>query len=423
MKKKTEIHSINDDLFLAVVRTQQQFKEMSERAFKGEDKDRFEKDRSELIAHGFPAGEMGIFFIGKNGTVLDSSALDYKEGKLSFGYSRTEDTGMTLGAFLTVPYREENIQVEPQEVPSERDVILNEVFSDLLGGLRRAILSSVFEDGQDEEQNSRSNYWNNQTVKEVVDLSLNLRNSLPNTSIFGVGNSPSYVVFAIEQLARHSVSEKSTGYVPFSDRFLARCYNHSPDVLTFHVNTASDEYVAAQRYQDDYRHFLTGMGLNPREIVNRFNQAGQKTTILDNIQSGGSFASFIYFMYQWAGDIQMKKAFSRAFQCIALVDRKTPEVISVPDVNLEVPIDCIEISHKLRCALNSNVSDEKDRFIPQYPPENWGKPLPPAEGDPALVKEIKQGICAEIGQSAKSVRPLIVAPYKGLSGAQPRTGA
>jgi hypothetical protein len=114
--------------------------------------------------------------------------------------------------------------------------------------------------------------------------------------------------------------------------------------------------------------------MHPQKIVDALDQKQQKTLIIDNIQGGTSFASFIHFMYAWAKDCGIEKAsFSKALRCAAVSDDALPENISIPEANLTVSIVSYSISNQLRIALNGNASHDTDRFVPHYDPSEWDK--------------------------------------------------
>lgn len=263
--------------------------------------------------------------------------------------------------------------------------------------------------------------WSDGIINEVANLSCDLVKQNPRTRFFGVGNSPSYIIYGIESLSPKLDAPVVTGYIPFSGRYLYASDSHTTDkAIVYDIERRSPDYIAAQANQASYRKLLESLGLHPSKIIEDFRQTGQRTAIIDNIQSGGSFVSFIHFMNEWAKDLGYDtKTFSRTMRYIGLSDEPIPSRASIPEAKLDLAIQTRLISENLRLALNGNMSMDTDRFVSHYSPQEWKRP--PGQPDKTiapLVDQIKQrirkGIDAKFGN-----RPVLWLPRETKPSATP----
>ena len=238
-------------------------------------------------------------------------------------------------------------------------------------------------------------YWNEKTLQEIAALSKTLREEHPNTHFFGIGNSPSYVIYGIDYLSRtQGDAAVETGYIPYSARYLKSVDPRTVAGSLYDFNESSFVYDQVQANQEKYKRYLETLGFHPNKIVDSFLLSSQKTAVVDNMQSGGSFASFIHFMYMWAKELHISEAaFSDAFKCIALTDRCAPLTITLPGLKNSVTLEVVSISSDLRFALNGNMSAETDRFVPHYDAEKWAElPVEVADDNKDNAVKVKQMI-------------------------------
>lgn len=254
---------------------------------------------------------------------------------------------------------------------------------------------------------SHENIWTSAVIKELVDVSCVMLSRFPNAHFVSVGNSPSYVIYALDLLARSQGLFSRTTYVPFSTGYVTSfgLSSRGTPQLLYGIDRASKCYLDSHKYKDEYRRYLqSNLDLYPAHIFNNFEQTGQKTFAVDNLQHGISFTSFMHFMYAYASDCGIdRSAFSNAFSGIGLIGEKAsrslfgcqemPPRICILDENFNISYCQLNINDDLRRALNGGVSSDTDRFIPHYAPDEWGNL--PQECAPDNMPKIKI-ICAKI---------------------------
>lgn len=274
--------------------------------------------------------------------------------------------------------------------------------------------------------------WNAGVVRELVDVSQALRDQYSHTRMFGVGNSPAYVVYGIDKLSNLSGLRTETGHVPFSDRYVSLeenisggpvifCAAGGKKYMEYHVDVRSPFYRDVMENSEIYRKRLASMGLHPREIVDKLQHLGDRTAVLDNMQTGGSFVSFIHFMYTWAESLGIgRKVFSKAFNCVALTNRDIPSTFVIPENGLCMDVSVVAISLALQNAITGNNSAGVDRFVPHYNPREWR--LPPEDlaiKNSKGISVVKGLIDAAVYEKLKR-RPTIELPQaRDLRSAQP----
>lgn len=219
--------------------------------------------------------------------------------------------------------------------------------------------------------------WDKKNAQDTVKLGRGLMREYPNTMFCGVGNSPSYLIYAMEKAAVNDNKPVEVRYIPFSGRFLERGRPKNGALVYSEVDQV--DFSRYQYFKNAYRTRLDGMGLSPTAIVARHEDHSTRTAFIDNTQSGTSFMSFNTIMRLWARDQGVEKEFKSAAPVIALADsdcRVAPVNghVSIPAFNIDLTAQVVRIPHALRLAMNSNLSDERDRFVPEYPFEAWGRP-------------------------------------------------
>ncbi|MDD3289080.1 MAG: hypothetical protein PHX43_08820 [Alphaproteobacteria bacterium] len=250
--------------------------------------------------------------------------------------------------------------------------------------------------------------WDESTFNEVAVLSERLIESFPNTRLIGIGNSPSYVIHGIDCSPNKQNLNIETGHLPFSSRYMS-VVDYPEDAISYRVDLKSPDYKAtynaAVKNRNAYRRLLEELSLDPKNIVETFQKSGKKTIVIDNIQSGTSFASFIDIMYDLTEESGINKtSFSDAFGCAVFSSIYPISAIILPDKNLYVGARHFEISQFMVKVLSGLYSQETDRFIPSYAPEDWDKPPRAITGNERIVNEIKSGIMGAV-QAITPLRP------------------
>jgi len=433
MNTAIETHRINENLFVAVARTNEQFQQLFQTTVKAEGSEqRFAQANPDIARNGLPRGAMGVFIIGKKGVVVDSDDVDYddRRGHLNIVSQRVADVSLTMSALALVPYRADGIKVQHSTIsePDPLMAMLLALKASTPPDLARALLKSLEKpDVQNRKGKQKSpeqeileqflqgafevlahpadNPWTDKVAQSLVGVSKGLLKPRPETAFWSVGNSPSYVVYGIDQVAQKEGRAVTVGYIPFSGRYLDTAPGNPNEYGVYELNPFREEYRGAQINKKKYRGMLDDMGFSPQKIVDQYDQTGKKTAIIDNMQSGTSFATFVHFVHSWAVDARLEKPFGAALECIGLTDKPRNNYISVPATGTKVKVSIVPIDYELRLALNGNMSMNTDRFIPEYPPQAWGKPpVPVVTKNEDNVREVKSLIQEAILEPAP-VRP------------------
>ncbi len=254
--------------------------------------------------------------------------------------------------------------------------------------------------------NGQTTMWDKKNAQTVVKLGRGLMREYPNTMFCGVGNSPSYLIYAMEKASANDNKPVDVRYIPFSGRFLDRGRPNNGTLVYSKVDNV--DFARYDHFKDAYRTRLAGMGLSPTAVVARHAEQGTRTAFIDNTQGGTSFMTFNTIMRLWARDEGVEKDFKAATPIIALADedcRIAPMRgrVSIPSFNVDLQAKVVRIPHELRLAMNSNYSCERDRFVAEYPFEAWGRP--PADvgrRNKETIAEVKTLIDAAIADTGPS---------------------
>lgn len=235
---------------------------------------------------------------------------------------------------------------------------------------------------------TRSNlYWIQKDFDEIAEKAIELHHAYPSSRFVGVGHSPYYLIYALDRLALQTGQDIPTVYVPFSGRYLNGPKDRKNNGEAYQYTIQHDypwdgrniqQYSLIQRQTPLYRAVLENFDLSPKKIVSDWKENARQTTLVDNVQSGTGYASFIHFMHNWAEDEGIDKDdFSTALQCVALVSKRdgrsveSSRIIEIPEVGFSRPIAVISISEDLRGSLNSNVISGADRPFSEYNAYFW----------------------------------------------------
>lgn len=236
--------------------------------------------------------------------------------------------------------------------------------------------------------------WTPEVCAELAMLGRDMVRSHPEARFFGIGHSPSYLIFAMKELTRECGEKLDAAYIPFSKRYLLPVSEDMDKCAAYQYATEHFNYgryvPAMRRNKGRYRFFLMQAGLRPNNILGNFQQKGRQTVVIDNFQGGSSYTSFVHFMHCWAKEEGIsKREFSEAFKIVALTDEPIPPVVRIAEDRFAVKIYPVAISFALRKALNGNWSEGVDRFVPAYSPKQWDKPVGPVVGNEPYVDLVK----------------------------------
>jgi hypothetical protein len=235
-------------------------------------------------------------------------------------------------------------------------------------------------------------WWKEESsFDKIVQLAENVLRSFPNSRIYSLGQSPAWIIKASEMLASYHNKRGEFGYIPFSGSFLgahqARDYDYG------------ERPFPSKEAQASYRKLLKDIGLSPTEIISRYTEKGQKTTILEYTNSGRSIASFALILFSWAKKEQIK-----------LDDAL--DIVTFARYNSLPPVKCIEIYRAGIYAKCKNIFTENDllvvlanrvdngsnsdRLVPSYPHKSWCVP-------PVQLVENKEHVAVLTQQLEKAI--------------------
>ena len=151
-------------------------------------------------------------------------------------------------------------------------------------------------------KNSKRWYENTEVVKKIIDTAHKLVEKYSTETVFSLGKSPAWVVKAAELLAKKKGSSQVFGGIAFSGRFVhERCSASRGEVVDDSYKRRSRVYYMdnPREYEERYRTYLASVGMSPREIVEKA-ASGEKTVLIEYVQTGASLASFLFTLYRWA---------------------------------------------------------------------------------------------------------------------------
>lgn len=227
-----------------------------------------------------------------------------------------------------------------------------------------------------EPKNTPAYLWDNDAAAAVVIMARQTLAKFPQHAFVSIGNSPSYIGFAMECLGGAAQGAGSVTYVPYSGRHMEAKGKPKTAGSVFKPTIDVSLPPFAARILP-YRARLDAMGLNPRAIVSRHQNEGVKTAFMDVASSGESAMSFVHLMLWWAKELGLAGAYSRATDVVLFSPFDFVPSLTINDKKglgrTSVGISLVPIGETLRVVLNSNLSFDNDRFVPAYYMEEWDR--------------------------------------------------
>jgi len=234
-------------------------------------------------------------------------------------------------------------------------------------------------------------YYTEEDAVNIVSLAQDLIDLYPNSSFCALGQSPAWVINAIEKLSLLQNTDTNTYQVAFSGNMVTSRTKGSC-FADFEPDNAEQYDIKA------YRDYLSSVNMDPDSIIERFKKDRQKTTIVDFYQIGAGISSFSWILASWAEEMNKKDDLFNAMN-IHLYFPKIPrlyqqEGLFKNEIKLKglgafpVVFEPCNIETFVRlgmCPANFRIS-------PQYKPASWFRPPNPPEGLESVVEKFDNAV-------------------------------
>lgn len=232
------------------------------------------------------------------------------------------------------------------------------------------------------ERDENEAWWHNEEhFKMIIATAHRLRNQFPNDMLCSLGQSPAYYIKGVEILSQIEGSLPCIQYIPFSGSFL-EIITKIRNEWTFEeiqnpiARFTSYSEIPSQKIQS-YRKILFDLNLNPLSIVTRYKNEKQRTIILEATDAGSGLASFLYILFSWAQEDKISDELKKSLGIVVLTP-KPLQRIELPMLQIAIDVDLrIDKTNDLQGHLSNGMDKGafSDRLVPQYTPDDWGKPF------------------------------------------------
>lgn len=250
-------------------------------------------------------------------------------------------------------------------------------------------------------------WWKIQGAADLlVGMAADLDAQYPGRAVYGVGHSPSWLVYALGALRAQRGEDKRTGHIPHSGRLhdLARddMFVSPAPALTIHYES-STLFDASPVALGSYFNFLSRHGVDPRTISARHGAAGAPV-LVDYARKAEGLATFLRLFNDLADAQGVRGPAAGGFDTHIYKmwydqDRAVLDIGPVPGGANTAPC-------RISCAVATGVagdfmnmmagqrgydSSEKDasRFVPSYPLADGYNPASYARNYPAPVNGLR----------------------------------
>ena len=222
----------------------------------------------------------------------------------------------------------------------------------------------------------------------AAELAHNTIEQCPNSRVFSLGQSPAWIVKAIQKEAALKGMQYETGYIPFSGSFFER----EMHVQNMHIYRPKTKRADLGMSIKEYRKVLTALGLSPQTIIDHFQKDRTRTTISEFFIKGRGLASFLYVLRSWAKenkqDTLLQKALDvRLYSSECAYLKQSQATINLPGF---APTSCNFHAVDRYLEAELMISPDKTRIVPHYSWHDWHKKPGQAEGEEAVIKNTNQ---------------------------------
>lgn len=225
--------------------------------------------------------------------------------------------------------------------------------------------------------------------------------------LFGLGESPSWIIFVAELLTRGSEARDESkpnpkiefGNIAFSGSFLAR----ESDTPAAHVKFQTTTNMPTEEEVRKYRKYLKRIKMDPETIIQRRQNEGVKTIITDYTNTGKGFASFIYILCDWAQEDSKVDQLKKALRLINLnISSTAIKGLSLPAPLGDLSFDTLLIQQRenefggnlIQKLANNDAAG--CRRVPHYSHEKWNEdPIP---HDNEKIPEIEHNLVSIVAR-------------------------
>lgn len=214
--------------------------------------------------------------------------------------------------------------------------------------------------------------------KQITKIAEDIDKMFPNSQVYSVGQSLGWIIEAIKMMNTFRPTRSTFQHIPFSKSFLTDgesdsesdedAYFRTPGIFTY-----KSRDMPTDEEQNNYRLFLQSHGLDPENILSRYENSGRQTVILDYINSGCGIASFLYFLRKWAKEKNVD--LTNALRVVVLTDMWSSTIQSLDINDSEYVID-LTVMNRDEPILNKLVNTEEEksdfvRLVPVYSHDLW----------------------------------------------------
>jgi hypothetical protein len=142
--------------------------------------------------------------------------------------------------------------------------------------------------------------WTDERLEQVVNYALALDENYKGDRLVSVGQSPAWILYALEQIRTARAEEANISYIPFSGHFMQSNYLRENPSFELTDNQPASDHLNA------YFNLLAQEELSPQHIASRFNEQAQRTIFIDYSLYGEGFASFLHVYIEAFADAGVK---------------------------------------------------------------------------------------------------------------------
>ena len=221
-----------------------------------------------------------------------------------------------------------------------------------------------------QEEILKAGYFLNhpENIKLLFDNAKHILTQFPTGRIFGLGQSPAWILEAAKYL---DADPSRISSVAFSGRI----YND---------NLLPDKTIPYEKNLDKYYEYLNSIGLSPRAIVKN------PIVLVEQTHSGAGLKSFLSVLKTYAeregvSSLELDKSIHVHLvvgkNCDAHLPKTGPKLINVKSVQLTSQKFCVDMG---------NSDDYGDRLVPHYAFYEWGTSPDESTLDKENINAIKQ---------------------------------
>jgi len=268
---------------------------------------------------------------------------------------------------------------------------LDEKHKELIRGLASEELSGLW--GGFGQKTLSHPILDNEMMKKMKKISLDLMNDYKDTDFVFIGASLSYICRICMLLKQNNDTNSYGTNAAFSGAFL-------DDFVTIYSDTIVVWYEKEMGFDfskidlKGYMEYLCDLETSPAYIIERYKKYKRKTVFVDYCNTGSGLASFLFTLFTYALENNLditllKEAISIHCLLDDGCDQKKIDGFNIyltDDVKnketdalfFSIKARCQFVSYKLRSAMDTVgvLLKENDRLVRYYPKHYWGKKDP-----------------------------------------------